>query len=71
MIPMYYKYCKRLSLLFYLYFFRNLELAFSVAEKQLGIASLLDPEDLLSTPSPDRFSVLTYLSQFYHTFCQV
>jgi len=45
---------------------QNLELAFDVAEKQLGIPRLLDAEDLKGTP--DEKSVMTYVAEYFHRF---
>ncbi|KAL6042461.1 MICAL like 1 [Balamuthia mandrillaris] len=46
---------------------KNLELAFSVA-KDLGVPRLLDVDDMLIPGGPEKFSVMTYLSQYYHRF---
>ena len=42
--------------------------SFQVAEDKLEIPSLLDAEDMLASEEPDKFSVVTYLAQFYHLF---
>ena len=46
----------------------NLQLAFDVAEKYLGIPPLVDIEDFVDEPRPDERSVITYIAQFYHCF---
>ena len=45
----------------------RLKYAFDVAERELGIAKLLDPEDV-DVENPDEKSVMTYVAQFLHKF---
>ena len=43
----------------------RLEVAFDVAETELGIPKILDPEDV-DVPKPDEKSIMTYVAQFLH-----
>lgn len=46
---------------------KRLETAFDVAESKLGIARLLDPEDV-DVEKPDERSIMTYVAQFLHKY---
>ena len=48
--------------------YNNCSLAFNIAEKDLGIARLLDAEDMVQMEQLDELSIITYLAQFYHKF---
>lgn len=46
---------------------QRLETAFDVAESKLGIAKILDAEDV-DVPKPDEKSIMTYVAQFLHKY---
>ena len=46
--------------------FRNCQLAFDVAEKELNVPALLDAEDVVAYDNPDPLSIMTYVSMLYH-----
>ncbi|CAG2100104.1 unnamed protein product [Medioppia subpectinata] len=48
----------------------NLNNAFTVAEEKLGLASLLDAEDVF-TENPDEKSIITYVVTYYHYFSKM
>uniref|UniRef100_A0A8C4NKB3 Spectrin beta chain n=1 Tax=Eptatretus burgeri TaxID=7764 RepID=A0A8C4NKB3_EPTBU len=48
----------------------NLQNAFNMAEHQLGLTKLLDPEDI-SVDQPDEKSVITYVVTYYHYFSKM
>lgn len=45
----------------------RLQTSFNVAETELGIPRLLDPDDV-DLPKPDERSVMTYVAQFLHKY---
>uniref|UniRef100_A0A8C5N0Q5 Spectrin beta chain n=1 Tax=Leptobrachium leishanense TaxID=445787 RepID=A0A8C5N0Q5_9ANUR len=48
----------------------NLQNAFNVAERELGLTKLLDPEDV-NVDQPDEKSIITYVATFYHYFSKM
>ncbi|KAL6478548.1 hypothetical protein MHYP_G00119810 [Metynnis hypsauchen] len=48
----------------------NLQQAFNIAEQSLGLAKLLDPEDV-NTENPDEKSIITYVVSYYHYFSKM
>jgi len=49
---------------------QNLQLAFDVCEKRLGISKLLDPEDV-NVEYVDEKSIITYIVTLYHYFSKM
>lgn len=49
---------------------KNLNNAFQVAEEKLGLARLLDAEDVW-TDNPDEKSIITYVVTYYHYFSKM
>jgi hypothetical protein len=49
----------------------NMQLAFDIASKEIGIPSLLDVEDVCDVPKPDERSLMTYIAYWFHAFSQM
>ncbi|QIW98352.1 hypothetical protein AMS68_003870 [Peltaster fructicola] len=46
----------------------NMQLAFDIASKEIGIPDLLDVEDVCDVPRPDERSMMTYIAYWFHAF---
>ena len=46
----------------------NMQLAFDIASKEIGIPALLDVEDVADVPRPDERSLMTYIAYWFHAF---
>lgn len=46
----------------------NMQLAFDIAHKEIGIPDLLDVEDVVDVPRPDERSLMTYIAYWFHAF---
>jgi Ca2+-binding EF-hand superfamily protein len=49
----------------------NMQLAFDIASKEIGIPDLLDVEDVADVPKPDERSLMTYIAYWFHAFSQM
>lgn len=49
----------------------NMQLAFDIAHKEIGIPPLLDVEDVADVPKPDERSLMTYIAYWFHAFSQM
>ncbi|KAG3292711.1 F-actin-monooxygenase MICAL3 isoform X7 [Ictidomys tridecemlineatus] len=47
---------------------KNNQLAFDIAEKELGISPIMTGKDMASVGEPDKLSMVMYLTQFYEMF---
>ena len=46
----------------------NMQLAFDIATKEIGIPDLLDVEDVADVARPDERSLMTYIAYWFHAF---
>ncbi|TGO30999.1 hypothetical protein BPAE_0002g00920 [Botrytis paeoniae] len=49
----------------------NMQLAFDIATKEIGIPALLDVEDVCDVAKPDERSLMTYIAYWFHAFSQM
>ncbi|KAI9679087.1 MAG: hypothetical protein M1829_001757 [Trizodia sp. TS-e1964] len=49
----------------------NIQLAFEIASKEIGIPDLLDVEDVCDVAKPDERSLMTYMAYWFHAFSQM
>jgi Ca2+-binding EF-hand superfamily protein len=49
----------------------NMQLAFEIADKEIGIPPLLDVEDVCDVAKPDERSLMTYIAYWFHAFSQM
>jgi hypothetical protein len=49
----------------------NMQMAFDIAHKEIGIPNLLDVEDVCDVPKPDERSLMTYIAYWFHAFSQM
>lgn len=49
----------------------NMQMAFDIAAKEIGIPALLDVEDVCDVAKPDERSLMTYIAYWFHAFSQM
>ncbi|KAJ0160963.1 Alpha-actinin-like protein 1 [Colletotrichum tanaceti] len=49
----------------------NMQMAFDIAHKEIGIPKLLDVEDVCDVAKPDERSLMTYIAYWFHAFSQM
>ncbi|KAF2488600.1 alpha-actin-like proteinin [Lophium mytilinum] len=49
----------------------NMQMAFDIASKEIGIPDLLDVEDVCDVHKPDERSLMTYIAYWFHAFSQM
>ena len=49
----------------------NMQLAFDIASKEIGIPDLLDVDDVCDVAKPDERSLMTYIAYWFHAFSQM
>ncbi|RFU33915.1 hypothetical protein B7463_g2399, partial [Scytalidium lignicola] len=49
----------------------NMQLAFDIAQQEIGIPPLLDVEDVCDVAKPDERSLMTYIAYWFHAFSQM
>jgi len=49
----------------------NMQLAFDLAHKEIGIPKLLDVEDVCDVAKPDERSLMTYIAYWFHAFSKM
>lgn len=47
---------------------KNSQLAFDVARTELGISPVMTGQEMATCSAPDKLTMVSYLSQFYHKF---
>lgn len=47
---------------------KNSQLAFDVARTELGISPVMSGQEMATCSAPDKLTMVSYLSQFYHKF---